>query len=207
QDKSVSAEMNFSSIPVDPWIPKAWASLFQGQASGDIVWKGSDMKLEGSAGHGAFRIQGGRVAGAPFLEDAATLTGKKSLQEITLSRCSLNFEWQYPRAQIKQIDIEAENAFRLQGAVVIEKGALSGSLRLGATPQYLEWLPKAEQVFSQAGDGYQWTTIRLSGTLTQPKEDLSPRVAALLKKSPGAAVGIFFRRVGDWFGKALGEPK
>jgi hypothetical protein len=30
-------------------------------------------------------------------------------------------------------------------------------------------------------------------------------VAELLKKSPGAAVGIFIRQVGEWFEKALDD--
>ena len=82
---------------------------------------------------------------------------------------------------------------------------LDGTRRLGATPKYLEWLPKAERVFSRQRDGYLWTTVNLAGTLQAPKEDLSPRVAELLKKSPGAAVGIFIRQVGEWFEKALDD--
>ena len=113
QDKSLSVEMNFSSIPVDPWIPEAWARLFRGVASGDVVWNGRDMTLESSSGRGAFRIEGGRVAGAPFLDDAAALTGRKSIEDIKLNRCSLEFEWKYPRAKIKQIEIEAEGVFRI----------------------------------------------------------------------------------------------
>jgi hypothetical protein len=202
-DKSVSAEMNFSGVPVDPWLPKAWAGLFQGVASGDVVWQGSDMTMESSSGRGAFRIQGGRVAGAPFLEEAAELTGK-SMEEIKLSRFSLEFEWKYPRVQIKQIDIEADGVFRLEGAVVIDKRRLGGTLQFGATPKYLEWLPRAERVFARERDGYLWTAVNLAGTLEEPKEDLSPRVAELLKKSPGAAIGIFIRRIGEWF-ENLGE--
>lgn len=204
-DKRVSAEMKFSGVPVDPWVPKAWASLFQGVASGDVMWQGGDMTMETSSGQGAFRIEGGRVAGAPFLDEAAAVTGRKSMEEIKLSRCSLEFAWKYPRAEVKQIDIEAEGVFRLQGAVVIENKRLGGTLQFGATPKYLEWLPKAERVFARQRDGYLWTTVNLAGTLDEPKEDLSPRVAELLKKSPGAAIGIFIRRVGEWFGKALGE--
>jgi hypothetical protein len=206
EDKSVSAEMSFSGIPVDPWIPNAWATLLQGVASGDLLWQGGDMRLESSSGRGAFRIEGGEVARAPFLEEAANLTGKK-IEQIKLSRFSLNFEWKYPRVQIREIEIEADGVFRLQGAVRIENRALSGSLRFGATREYLEWLPKAEQVFAQERDGYLWTTVNLAGTIEDPHEDLSPRVAELLKKSPGAAIGIFFRKMGEWFEKALGESE
>jgi hypothetical protein len=203
-DKSLSVTMNFSHIPVDPWIPEAWASLIRGVASGDVLWEGQDMTLETSSGHGAFRIEGGRVAGAPFLEQAAALTGQKSIEEIKLSRFSLEFEWKYPRVEVRQAEIEADGAFYIKGAVLIDNQNLSGSVQLGATPKYLEWLPRAREVFAQERDGYLWTTVNLSGTVQRPQEDLSPRVAALLRKSPGAAIGIFFRQIGEWFEKNLG---
>ncbi|HEU4678026.1 MAG TPA: hypothetical protein VFS35_00805 [Terrimicrobiaceae bacterium] len=198
-DKSVSAEMKFSGIPVDPWVPSAWASLFRGVAFGEVVWQGGDLTLESSSGRGNFRIEGGRVAGAPFLEDAAVVTGKKSIEEIKLSRFAFTFAWKYPQAQVSEIDIEADGVFRLQGAVEIDNRRLNGTLQLGATPEYLDWLPRAERVFARERDGYLWTTVRLTGTVDNPREDLSPRVAELLKKSPGAALGIFFRRIGEWF--------
>ena len=204
QDKSLSVEMNFSGIPVDPWIPETWARLFRGVASGDVVWNGRDMTLETSSGRGAFRIEGGRVAGAPFLDEAAALTGRKSIEEVKLNRCSLEFEWQYPRVTIEQIEIEAEGAFYIRGTVLVDKGSLSGSVQFGATRKYLEWLPRAEEIFARERNGYLWTTVNLAGSLQKPQEDLSPRVAQLLKKSPGAAIGIFIRRMGEWFEDTLG---
>ena len=197
-DKSVSAEMNFSEIPVDPWIPKAWAKLIKGKASGEVAWKGSDMRMESSSGWGEFRIEEGRVAGARFLEDVASLIGKP-IEQVSLSRCSLGFEWKYPRVQIKQMDIEADGVFRLQGTATITNKRLGGELQLGVAPGYLEWLPKAQQVFTRQRGGYLWTTVQLSGTMDDPQENLSPRVAELLKKSPAAALGLFIRGIGEWF--------
>jgi hypothetical protein len=199
--------MNFSQIPVDPWIPEAWASLFRGEASGEVSWEGRDMKLESSAGRGAFRIEGGRVSGAPVLDQAAALTGKKSIEEIELSRFSLQFEWKFPRVEVEQIEIEAQGAFSIKGKVLIDDQRLAGSVQLGTTRKYLEWLPRAEEIFARERDGYLWTTVNLAGTVQQPQEDLSPRVAQLLKKSPGAAVGIFFRQAGEWLEKNLGGSK
>ena len=54
--------MTFSEIPVDPWIPEAWASLIKGRARGDVTWEGQDMKMEGFSGRGAFRIEGATLA-------------------------------------------------------------------------------------------------------------------------------------------------
>jgi hypothetical protein len=203
-DKSVSAEMNFSEIPVDPWIPKAWARLIKGRASGDVTWKGPDMKMESSSGWGELRIADGRVSGARLLEDVGSLIGKP-IEQVSLSRFSLGFEWNYPRVQIKEMDVEAEGIFRLQGTAAINKKRLSGELQLGITPEYLEWLPKAQRVFTRQRDGYLWTTVQLGGTMDDPEEDLSPRVAELLKKSPGAALGLFIRGIGEWFENSVAK--
>jgi hypothetical protein len=204
QDKSLSATMRFSGIPVDPWIPESWASSLRGLAWGEVFWQGDDMTLESSSGRGSFRIEGGRVAGASFLDQASVVTGKKSIKEIKLSRCLLEFEWRYPRAEATRLEIEAEGAFSINGTVAVNSQSLSGSLQFGATRKYLEWLPQDQQIFTKERDGYLWTTVRLAGTLQEPREDLSPRLAALLKKSPGTAMGIFFRQIGDWFQKNLG---
>ncbi len=203
-DKSVSAEMNFSEVPVDPWIPKRWARLIKGMAFGNVVWKGGDMTMESSSGWGAFRLEEGRVAGARLLEDAASLIGKP-IEQVNLSRFSLGFEWKYPRVQIKQMDIEAQGVFRLQGTATLNNKRLSGELELGVAPEYLEWLPKAERVFTRQRDAYLWTTVRLAGTMDDPKEDLSPRVAELLKKSPAAALGLFIRSIGEWFENSVAD--
>jgi hypothetical protein len=203
-DKSISAETNFSEIPIQPWIPKAWAKVIKGSASGEVAWKGTDMTMESSSGWGKFRIEDGRVAGARFLEDVASLIGKP-IEQVSLSRFSLGFEWKYPRVQIKQIDVEGEGVFRLQGTATINNKRLSGELQLGVTPAYLEWLPKAQRVFTRQGDGYLWTTVQLGGSLDDPQEDLSPRVAELLKKSPAAALGLFFRAIGEWFENSVAE--
>jgi hypothetical protein len=203
-DKRLSAELNFSEIPVDPWVPKRWARLIKGRASGDVVWKGGDMRMESSFGWGELRVDEGRVAGARILEDAASLIGKP-IDELNLSRFSLGFEWKYPRVHVKQIDIEAEGVFRLQGAATINNKRLNGKLELGVTPEYLEWLPKAQRVFTRQRDGYVWTTVQLAGTMNDPQEDLSPRIAELLKKSPAAALGLLIRGLGEWFENSIAE--
>ena len=46
--------------------------------------------------------------------------------------------------------------------------------------------------------GYRWTTVHLSGTVEQPRQDLSPRVIETLKQSPGAFLGVILRQLGEW---------
>jgi hypothetical protein len=145
------------------------------------------------------------VRGLPFLEKLSSLTGKKSIEQLELSECSAEVDWQSPTVQIKNIAIEDTGKFRIDGSVSIRDKSLGGALQLGVAREYLEWLPQAEQVFPREKGGYLWTTVHLSGTVDKPEQDLSPRIVEALTESPGAFLGLIFRQVGDWLKKAFGE--
>jgi hypothetical protein len=124
---------------------------------------------------------------------------------LELTECAAELDWNNPRVEIKNIAIEDKGKFRIEGGLSIREKSLGGAIRLGVAREYLEWLPKSEEVFSNEKAGYLWTTVHLSGTLDQPEQDLSPRVIEALKESPGAFLSLTFRLIGDWLNNALGE--
>jgi hypothetical protein len=65
-------------------------------------------------------------------------------------------------------------------------------------------LPNPEEVFNRKQSGYLWTTVHLSGTIDEPKQDLSPRIIELFKQSPGAYLGLLFRQFEDWLKNIFG---
>ena len=87
----------------------------------------------------------------------------------------------------------------------IEQRRLRGTIRLGLTREYLDWLPNPEEVFSRKQDGYLWTNVRLFGTIDDPGQDLSPRIIELFKQSPGAYLSLFFRQFEGWLNRAFGS--
>jgi hypothetical protein len=46
--------------------------------------------------------------------------------------------------------------------------------------------------------------VHLSGTIDDPKQDLSPRIIELFKESPGAYLGLLFRQFEGWLKKVFG---
>jgi hypothetical protein len=84
---------------------------------------------------------------------------------------------------------------------------LRGTVRLGLTREYLDWLPNPEEVFSRRQSGYLWTNVHLSGTIDEPGQDLSPRIIELFKQSPGAYLGLLFRQFESWLKKAFGGDR
>jgi len=176
-----------------------------GSAFGEIHWTGENPKLESSSGEGFLRVRDGRIDNLAFLEKLAEVARNKSFEHLELNDCSLGFAWGYPKIDIKDIAIEEKGKFRIEGAISIERRSLHGAIRLGLAHQYLDWLPNAEEVFNRERSGYLWTTMHLSGTIDEPKQDLSPRIIELFKESPGAYLGLLFRQFEDWLKKAFSD--
>jgi hypothetical protein len=205
QDKSIDVKANFNSVPSRQWLPAEWKGRLKGSAFGGIHWTGKDPKLESSSGEGSLRIHNARVDDVPLLNKLAELAQKKSFERLDLNECSLRFAWRYPEIEINDITIEEKGKFRIEGEISIKRPVLRGTIRLGLTREYLDWLPNPEVVFSRRSSGYLWTDVHLSGTIDEPRQDLSQRIIDLFKESPGAYLGLMFRQFGDWLKKTFGD--
>jgi hypothetical protein len=204
EDRSVDFNFSFEHFPIQEWLPRQWRERVRGKASGKILWRGKNPKLESSAGEATLRVDGGSIIELPFLENLAKITNEKALERLTLSDCSFAVEWNYPKAEVKDIAIEQRGKFRAEGTIQVEKKALSGAIELGVTRHLLDWLAKPEEVFPRQHDGYLWTTVHLSGTTDAPQQDLSPRIMEVLKENPGTALGLLLRQLGEWLKNAFG---
>jgi hypothetical protein len=207
KDKSVDFKANFNAVPIRTWLPAEWKGRLNGNAFGDLHWAGKDPKLESSSGEGWLRVRKGRIGDVPLLEKLGELSRKKSLENLELDDCSLTFEWRYPKIDIKDIIVEEKGKFRVEGELSVERRRLRGTIRLGLTREYLDWLPNPEEVFSRRQSGYLWTNVHLSGTVDDPGQDLSPRIIELFKQSPGAYLGLLFRQFEGWLKKAFGGDR
>jgi len=205
EEKGFDAEMNFSGVPVAAWLPESIRRQVSGIASGEARVKGKQRKLQDLSGNGALQITGGRLTGLQVLEKIAALTGKESLKTLNFSTFSVKVEGNHPRIGLQDIDIEDKGKLRIEGSVMIDGHNLNGTVRLGTTPEYLTWLPNAEEVFSRRSGAYMWTTVKLEGTVENPKQDLIPRIVKTMERSPEALLGIFFRETGDWLRSTFGE--
>jgi hypothetical protein len=204
KDKSVDLRANFNQVPIRPWLPAEWKEHLAGSGFGDLHWAGKDPKLESSSGEGSLRISNGRIEKLPVLEKLAELAQKKSFEHLELNDCSLSFGWEYPKIDINNIAIEEKGKFRIEGEMSIEQRRLRGTIRLGLTREYLDWLPNPEEVFSRKQNGYLWTNVRLFGTIDDPGQDLSPRIIELFKQSPGAYLRLLFRQFEGWLKRGFG---
>jgi hypothetical protein len=205
KDKSIDLRANFSQVPIRSWLPAKWKEHLAGNAYGDLHWAGKDPKLESSSGEGSLAVKNARIDNLPVLEKLAELSQKESFEHLSLNDCSFSFGWKYPKIEIENIAIEEEGKFRIEGEMSIEQRRLRGTIRLGLTREYLDWLPNPEEVFSRKQDGYLWTDVHLSGTIDDPAQDLSSRIIELFKQSPGAYLRLLFRQFEEWLKKGFGD--
>jgi len=89
----------------------------------------------------------------------------------------------------------------------VDRRSVRGTIKLGLTRQSLDWLPNPEEVFTQKRSGYLWTIVHLSGTIDEPKQDLSPRIIELFKESPSAYLGLLFRQFETWLKKTFSSDR
>jgi hypothetical protein len=204
EDKSVDFKVKFGKVPVRDWLPESWRDHISGEAAGNVHWSGKSPKLETAQVESSFRIENGRVRQLPLLKKLSSITGKKSMEELELTECSAEMDWNSPKMEVRNITIEDKGKFRIEGSLSVRDKSLGGTIQLGLAREYLEWLPRAEEVFPSEKAGYLWTTVHLSGTIEKPEQDLSPRIIDAFKESPGAFLGLIFRQFGEWLKEAFG---
>ena len=122
------------------------------------------------------------------LDRVATFTGAPQFRRMPLQEISGIFEWTKGIVQITNLVAESKGLLRLEGNCTIAAGgAVSGTLRVGVTPQTLQWLPGSrERVFTVVQGGYVWTDVEISGSLQDLREDLSSRLAAAIDRGTRA---------------------
>lgn len=198
EDKSVNFQVKFAQLPLRDWLPESLHAQINGTASGEMQWRGPDAKLDMASMHGTLHVRDGRLRDLEFLRALAAITRRAEFASLSFNECTAELSWEKGVGELKKIALEENGKFRLEGDITVRKDALGGALQLGLAPEFLEWLPKADEVFTHGNGGYLWTTVHLSGTLEAPQQDLSPRLLAALKETPGAFIGAALRTFGEW---------
>ena len=175
--------VEWSQVDIDPFLEEPWRSRLDGFLAGSasIDWPESGITAGRAVGN--FRLTDGVAENIEMLDQVATFTGAPQFRRMPLQELSGNYEWTRNLLKITNLVAESKGLLRLEGACTIaEGGRLNGSLRVGVAPQTLQWLPGSrERVFTVAQNGYVWTDVRIGGSLQNPQEDLSSRLAAAVR--------------------------
>jgi hypothetical protein len=156
-------------------LPEDWKQRIIGKVESEFtVEHGPNGPIvEGSLNH-----TDGVLTALPLLDALAAYADTTRFRRIALNEGKVDYEWEDGALKLQKIAIGSEGLVRLEGSLKMDKEKrLDGHLRLGLVPGTLARIPGAETIVFTPGErGLLWTPLRITGTLDDPKEDLTERL-------------------------------
>lgn len=177
-------DLSLANLDLKTLLNPAWQERVNGSLNADIKVTGLARDAEQLKQTGTVSVARGEVKNVPLLATVARYTKSKKFERLTLNEARADIERQGGRIQFTNLAIQSDGLARLEGDLTIDGGQLQGRFRLGVTPGTLQWIPGAERkVFTRTDKGFLWTDLTVTGTVDEPREDLSARLVTAAAES------------------------
>jgi len=183
-------------IPLNSIVPLNWKSFVAGRVDGSAT---ALINRQGVSLQGKAEGQDVVLIGIPALRAIHTATGIREWTELPLSKAWTEFTYSNHDLHIQASAFESNDLIKLEGQLRVKNNELSGTYQVGVSERVVTKIPGAQQtVFTSHQSNYYWAQppMSLSGTIDQPKEDLSPRLKS-------AAFDAIEQKIHDNLGKGL----
>jgi len=151
-----------------------WAKRLTGDVSSSFVL---DKASGFPKARGSLKLENGVLTALPMLDALAAYADTRRFRILNLNDAGSDWRWQAEELAFTNLVVASEGLVRLEGAVTIRGRSLDGLFRLGLAPGTLASIPGAEtDVFIAGERGLLWAPVRVTGTLDDPKEDLTERL-------------------------------
>lgn len=128
---------------------------------------------------GKLTIQNGMLTALPMLDALAAYADTRRFRILTLNEAHTEWRWKKGELSLTKLVLASEGLVRIEGGITLRGREMDGVFRLGLAAGTLATIPGAEtDVFAPGERGLLWTTLRITGTLDDPKEDLTNRLIA-----------------------------
>ncbi|MEK7949698.1 hypothetical protein [Luteolibacter soli] len=156
-------------------LPETWRQRVSGKVESEFTVENGP---NGPIVKGSLNHTDGVLTALPLLDALAAYADTTRFRRLALNEGKVDYEWEDGALNLQKIIIGSEGLVRLEGSLKIGKQEqLDGHFRLGLVPGVLARIPGAETiVFSPGERGLLWTTLRITGTLDHPEEDLTERL-------------------------------
>lgn len=176
-------------------LSENWKRRINGDLYGRMAITGQGRSV--TSGVGSFSLQNGVIEGLPFLSQLP-VGNTYPYRSIELEKAESQILFPFSARKMKnawmfdKIHLQAKDgALIIRGQVLIGTDrSLGGTLTIGVPEHVVASLPVATdelsaQLFTAQGPepGYLWVNMNLSGTIDQPEEDLSVRIATLVSRN------------------------
>ncbi len=179
-DRALDLRVDFDGLPAAEFLPADWRARIKGLARGSVHITNSDGEPGGGRASGHVELRDGRLTALPLLDQLALFTASERFRATELQHAQADFDWNAGNLAVSKLLVEGEGLIRTEGGFTVRANRIDGTLQVGLARGAVRWLPVVgARVFNQPErDGYLWTTVRLSGPVNHPAEDLTPRLLA-----------------------------
>ena len=177
-DEKLDVQAQLDAIDIQPLLPEDWRAKLYGRAAGEIRVQSALPVKEPAIVSGSLQLHDGRLEALPVLNQIAAFTRTQQFRQMPLTEASAQFRRQGETLQVSHLVAESAALLRIEGGFTVAQGQIDGTFQVGVAPSTLQWIPGSqERVFTTPRGSYVWTTMRLTGPVNSPKEDLSGRLA------------------------------
>jgi autotransporter translocation and assembly factor TamB len=169
-------ELELSAIDIDELVQGEWRDRLAGTIHGPVRITGAPGAL---VYEGTMQLDEGVVEAMPVLKRIAQYTRSERFERLVLNQAKTDFKREGDRLELRNLILQSDGLVRIEGQADLVGDQLAGDFRIGVAPGTMRWIPGAERlVFTEDREGFLWTPMKLTGTLAEPKEDLSARLIA-----------------------------
>jgi hypothetical protein len=169
-----SLDGDASGITCQEVLSADWAKRLTGGVTSSFTAHNRLGVLQAS---GKLRLENATLTALPLLDSLAAYADTRRFRILTLNEAHTDWQWKPGELTLSRLVLFSEGLIRVEGGIVLRDQEIDGSFRLGLAPGTLANIPGAEtDVFLPGERGLLWTTIRITGTLADPKEDLTDRL-------------------------------
>lgn len=156
-------------------LPEDWKQRLSGKVESEFTLASGDR---GPKVAGNLVLTDGVLMALPLLDALSAYADTTRFRRLALQEGTVDYEWEDGALTLRDLVISSEGLVRVEGRLRVDREErLDGTFRLGLVPGVLARIPGAETiVFSPGERGLLWTTVRVTGTVEDPKEDLTARL-------------------------------
>ncbi len=170
----------FANVSLNAISPRSTGQ--DGIASGRADYSGDLDRFERGQATGGLQITNLKLDLSGFFGKFQSFVKAGGFAEIPLDQLTAKIQYADQIVTISELQARHDDQIRVTGSGTIRGEDLAGVLLVGVAPDFLSSIPGAtEKVFLEQRDGLRWTWVNVSGTLRQPREDLSKRLVTAIR--------------------------
>lgn len=172
--RQFTLEGEANGLKCEDLLNEDWSKRLTGEVESDFL---VDNRSDTATASGTLVVRNGVLTALPMLDALAAYADTRRLRVLTLNDARTRWQWKKDEVALTDLVLSSDGLMRLEGNLVVRGRQLDGVFRLGLAPGTLASIPGAEtDVFVPGEKGLVWTPVRISGTLDDPKEDLTDRL-------------------------------